>query len=49
MTSTEIDFDSTVVGGSEHLIAAILQDASIESWPVRPTDSLQSDGDRLNC
>ena len=49
MASTEIDFDSTIIGGDEQLIAAILQDTSIESWSIRPTDSLQSDGDRLNC
>lgn len=49
MASTEIDFDSTVIGGDEQLIASILQDTSIESWTIRPTDSLQSDGDRLNC
>jgi hypothetical protein len=49
MTSTEIDLDSTVIGGDDQLIAAILSDATVEAWPVGPSDSLQFNGDRLNC
>jgi hypothetical protein len=37
--STEIDFDSTLVGGSEDLISAILTAPGLDAWPV------DSDGD----
>ena len=49
MTSTGVDLDSTVIGGSEQFVAEILRDSSVESWIIHPSDSLQLDGDHLNC
>lgn len=46
--ATEIDFDSTLVGGSEVLIHAILSDARLEAFPVTETDDLNSRGDPIN-
>jgi hypothetical protein len=46
--ATEIDFDSTLVGGSSELIARILADPSLEAWSIELTDSLAYDGDDLN-
>lgn len=46
--ASEIDFDSTVIGGSRQLIQAILDEASLDSWPVSLDDSLAYDGDHLN-
>lgn len=45
---TEIDFDSTLVGGSAELVAAVLADPGLEAWPVRVDDSLAHDGDTVN-
>ena len=46
--ASEIDFDSTLVAGETDLIADILACPALESWPVRPHDSLGSDGDMVN-
>src|SRR5665647_3305544 len=46
--ATEIDFDSTLVGGSAAAVAAVLEAPELEAWPVRPTDSLTADADRGN-
>jgi hypothetical protein len=46
--ATEIDFDSTLVGGSAELIAAVLANPDLEAFPVRPDDSLQADADTVN-
>lgn len=46
--ATDIDFDSTLVGGSERLIHAIVSGNDIEAWQVNPDDSLASDGDLIN-
>jgi len=46
--ATEIDFDSTLVGGSARLIEAVLADPRLEALPVRPDDSLQYDADIVN-
>jgi hypothetical protein len=46
--ATEIDFDSTLVGGPTDLIARIVADASLEAWPIELTDSLAYDGDDVN-
>jgi hypothetical protein len=46
--ASEIDFDSTLVGGTAGLIAEILQCADLEAWPVGPDDSLAWDGDIIN-
>ncbi len=46
--ATEIDFDSTLVGGSRRLIEAVLADPALEAWPVNPGDSLAHDGNTVN-
>lgn len=38
--ATEIDLDSTVVGGTRALVDAVLADPTLEAWEVRPGDSL---------
>jgi len=45
---TEIDFDSTVVGGSADLIRAVLTAPSLDAWPVGPDDSLTAFADLPN-
>ncbi|MFC6896556.1 hypothetical protein ACFQGX_14110 [Nonomuraea dietziae] len=44
----EIDFDSTLVGGSAGLIAAVLAAPDLEAWPVQPGDDLSASGDLIN-
>jgi hypothetical protein len=46
--ASEIDFDSTLLGGSTELIDAILQAPTFDSWPVEPDDSLAANADQLN-
>lgn len=46
--ATEIDFDSTVVGGTAAAIAAVLASPDLEALPVEPGDSLRSDADLVN-
>jgi len=46
--STEIDFDSTLVGGSEDLINAILTAPGLDAWPVEPDDDLTAFADLPN-
>lgn len=46
--ATEIDFDSTLVGGTAAAIAAVLASPDLEVLPVEPGDSLQSDADLVN-
>lgn len=46
--STEVDVDSTVVGGSRSAIDAVLADPALEAFEVRPGDSLAFDGDAVN-
>jgi hypothetical protein len=46
--ASEIDFDSTLVGGSDDLVAAILGAPGLEAWPVGPDDSLADDADTIN-
>jgi len=45
---TEIDFDSTLIAGSQTLVDAVLAAGGIEAWPVGPEDSLAFDGNRIN-
>ncbi|HEU4420989.1 MAG TPA: hypothetical protein VFR67_00430, partial [Pilimelia sp.] len=45
---TEIDFDSTLVGGSTDLVDAVLAAPGLEVWPVNPDDDLTAVGDRIN-
>ena len=46
--ASEIDFDSTLIGGSTELVDAILQAPELDAWSVQPDDSLAHDADRLN-
>lgn len=46
--ASEIDFDSTLVGGSAGLIDAILAAPEFEAFAVGPDDSLTWDADRIN-
>jgi hypothetical protein len=48
MVCGEIDFDSTLVGGSASLIEAILHTPELDAWSVNPGDSLAFDADELN-
>jgi hypothetical protein len=45
---TEIDFDSTLVAGSEELIEDLLHERTLEVWRIGPDDSLQIDADQIN-
>ena len=46
--ATEIDFDSTLVGGTRELIDAILAGDSLETFEVGPDDDLTWLGDTIN-
>jgi hypothetical protein len=46
--ASEIDFDSTLLGGSPELIEDVLCRNDLEAWSVRPLDSLAWDGDTIN-
>jgi hypothetical protein len=46
--ASEIDFDSTLVGGSTALVNAILEARALDAWPVNPDDSLAVDADHIN-
>lgn len=46
--ASEVDFDSTLVGGSVELIEAIVNAPDLEAWQVEPDDSLAADADKVN-
>ena len=46
--ATEIDFDSTVLGGPALLINDLLADPTLDAWRVEPGDSLTHDSDTVN-
>lgn len=46
--ASEIDFDSTLVGGAPALVDAIVNHPDLEAWSVNPADSLAIDGDPIN-
>jgi hypothetical protein len=48
LVASEVDFDSTLVGGTANLIDAIVQSPELEAWQVEPTDSLTADADKVN-
>jgi hypothetical protein len=48
LLATEIDFDSTLVGGSTQLVRELLQATRLEAWPVGLDDDLTINGDRIN-
>lgn len=45
---SEVDWDSTVVGGSRELVAAICDDSAVEALPLPADASLQWDADEVN-
>lgn len=49
LVASEVDFDSTLVGGSAELIQAIVDSPKLEAWRVDPTDSLAADADKVNA
>ena len=46
--ASEIDFDSTLVGGTTDLIQAILDCSALEAWAIQPDSSLACDADKIN-
>jgi hypothetical protein len=46
--ATEIDLDSTYVGGSQELIDALLVDDRFETVPAHPDDPVDTTGDNVN-
>lgn len=46
--ATEIDFDSTLVGGGANLIDAVLAAPGLDAWPIEPDDDLTKFADLLN-
>lgn len=48
LVASEIDVDSTIVGGSRALVDAVLAHPAFEAFEVQPDDSLASDADRIN-
>jgi hypothetical protein len=46
--ASEVDFDSTLVGGNAALVDAIIESSKLEAWRVRPADSLADDADNVN-
>jgi hypothetical protein len=46
--ATEIDLDSTYVGGSRQLIEALLDDTRFEAWRAELDDPIDSRGDDVN-
>jgi hypothetical protein len=46
--ATDIDLDSTYVGGSERLIRELLDDASLEAWPAHLDDRVDVGADEIN-
>lgn len=45
---SEVDFDSTLVGGSAALVEAIVESPELEAWEVEPSISLTCDADKIN-
>lgn len=46
--ATEIDFDSTLLGGDTDVIDAVLASPHLETWPIDPDDSLGIGDDIVN-
>ena len=47
--ATEVDLDSTYVGGRDTLINALVMNASLEALRVTPDDSITADSDIINA
>ncbi|HEV7400149.1 MAG TPA: hypothetical protein VGN84_07735 [Solirubrobacterales bacterium] len=48
LVASEVDFDSSLVGGTSDLIETIIQSSALEAWQVEPTDSLAAYADKVN-
>ncbi len=48
LVASEVDFDSTLVGGSAKLIDAIIQSPLLEAWTVDAATSLAANADQIN-
>ena len=46
--ATEVDFDSTLIAGDQHVIEAVLGAEDLEALPIEPGDCLDSRGDTVN-
>jgi hypothetical protein len=46
--ASELDFDSTLVGGTAELIESILETPALDAWPIQADSSLAVDADRIN-
>ena len=46
--ASELDFDSTLVGGSAELVERILATPALDAWPIQADSSLAVDADRIN-
>jgi len=46
--ASEMDFDSTLIGGSSRLIEELMAESRLETWVMDPGDSLADDADRIN-
>ena len=46
--ATEIDFDSTLLGGDAALVDAVLADPALDAWPIDSEDCVGSSGDLIN-
>jgi hypothetical protein len=46
--ATEIDLDSTYVGGSPNLVEALLKDSRFEAWPAQLDNRVDAGGDEIN-
>ncbi len=46
--ASEIDFDSTVIGGSSELARALLAEPKLDAWPVEAGDLLTASADEIN-
>jgi len=46
--ATEIDLDSTYLGGPEELVRALLADSRFEVWRAKLDDRVDSGGDDIN-
>jgi hypothetical protein len=48
LVHSEVDFDSTLVGGSRTLVDALMAAPDLETWEVERTDSLEAKADKIN-
>ena len=46
--ATDVDLDSTYVGGTQSLVDALISDERIEAWPAQVNNSITSASDTIN-